>query len=267
MEIEQALYDLQETRHQAPESFALERSRWWLDGIRQAVSWLKPLSLPGVWKLLKRYRLVYKRGRRYVHSPDPQYASKAARLRQATQEVQADPEHIVLLYQDELTYYRGPTAAPDYVPQATDAPRAEQGTGYNSSRRIAGCLDAQRGRVFSWQRSAFDHHTFLRYLQAVEAAYPEAERIYIALDNWPVHFQPEVLAALQHSKIVLLFLPTYAPWLNPIEKLWRKLKQEVLHLHRSHSRWKDLQARVERWLAQYESPSPDLLHYVGLLPD
>lgn len=266
-EIEQALYDLQETLHQAPESFDLKRSRWWLDGIRQAVPWLKAMSLPGIWKLLKRYQLVYKRGRRYVHSPDAQYASKVARLQSAWQEVQADPEHVVLLYQDELTYYRCPTAAPDYVAQASDAPRAAQGTGYNSSRRIAGSLDAHSGRLICWQRSAFDHATFLRYVQAVEAAYPQAERIYLALDNWPVHSQPEVRAALQHSKITLLFLPTYAPWLNPIEKVWRKLKQEVLHLHRYQSRWKELQERVEQWLSQYEKPSPGLLRYVGLLPD
>jgi len=32
--------------------------------------------------------------------------------------------------------------------------------------------------------------------------------------------------------ITLVYLPTYAPWLNPIEKLWRKAYQEVLHLHR-----------------------------------
>jgi transposase len=39
------------------------------------------------------------------------------------------------------------------------------------------------------------------------------------------------LAALAPSKIVLVPLPTYAPWTNPVEKVWRKLCQEVLHLH------------------------------------
>ena len=100
----------------------------------------------------------------------------------------------------------------------------------------------------------------------MEARYPGVEHIYIALDNWPVHFQPDVLAALQNRKITLLFLPTYAPWLKPIEKVWRKLKQEILHLHRYSSRWKDLQERVEVWLIQYDRPAPDLLHYVGLSP-
>ena len=122
------------------------------------------------------------------------------------------------------------------------------------------------GRLICWQRSAFDHRTFLRYLLSVQADYPEAETIYVVMDNWPVHFQPDVLAALTASKLTPVFLPTYAPWLNPIEKVWRKLKQEQLHLHRYSSRWKDLQQRVQDWLDQYDQPSPDLLHYVGLSP-
>jgi transposase len=202
-----------------------------------------------------------------VHSPDPAYLRKRAQVRWAWQQVQQDPVRFVLLYQDELTYYRCPTVYCDYATAGSDAPRAVQGTDYNTSRRIAGCLDAYTGRLICWQRSAFDYQTFLRYLHAVEARYPRAERMYIVLDNWPVHFQPDVLAALQSSKITLVFLPTYAPWLNPIEKVWRKLKQEILHLHRYHCRWKELQERVEAWLIQYDRPAPDLLHYVGLSPD
>jgi hypothetical protein len=194
--VEVALADLTETLHQSPQSFGLVRSRCWLDGIRQAVPWLTSVSLPGIWKLLERFDLVYKRGRRYVHSPDPDYL------------VKRDPERWVLLYQDELTYYRCPSAFCDYALRGSDAPRANQGTGYTTSRRIAGCLDAYTGRLICWQRSAFDHPTFLRYLLAMQARYPGAERIYIALDTWPVHVQPDVLAGLAKSKITLLFLPT-----------------------------------------------------------
>ena len=129
---ELAIADVTETLHQSPESFGLLRSRWWLDGIRQAVPWLTSVSLPGIWKLLERFDLVYKRGRRYVHSPDPEYLSKRARICWAWHEVQRDPERSVLLYQDEPTYYRCPTVSCDYAPVGSDAPRANQGTGYNS---------------------------------------------------------------------------------------------------------------------------------------
>jgi hypothetical protein len=63
------------------------------------------------------------------------------------QQVQADPVRFVLLYEDELTYYRCPTVCCDYAVAGSDGPRAAQGSGYNSSRRIAGCLDAYSGRL------------------------------------------------------------------------------------------------------------------------
>ena len=264
--MEVAVAEVTETLHQSPEVFGLSRSRWWLNGLRQTIPWMSELSLSAIHQLLDRFDIAYKQGRRYVHSPDLTYSSKAAHLRTLRQEVSEHPGRLVLLYEDELTYYRCPSVAPDYRQRGFQMPLANQGCGYNSSRRIAGCLDAFTGRLICWQRSAFDHRTFLRYLQAVEACYPDAERIYIVLDNWPVHFQPDVLASLEPSKITLVFLPTYSPWLNPIEKVWRKLKQEVLHLHRYSSAWHELQECVEQWLIQYNRAAPDLLHYVGLLP-
>ena len=74
--------------------------------------------------------------------------------------------------------------------------------------------------------------TLRRFYREVLAAYPAAERIDIAQDNWPVHFHQAILSELSGTRIRLLRLPTYAPWTNPIEKVWRKLNQEVLHQHR-----------------------------------
>jgi hypothetical protein len=61
-----------------------------------------------------------------------------------------------------------------------------------------------------------------------------------------------------------VWLPTYAPWLNPIEKLWRWLRQDVLKLHRQASDWPGLRQRVRAFLDQFASGSLALLQYVGL---
>jgi putative transposase len=31
------------------------------------------------------------------------------------------------------------------------------------------------------------------------------------------------------GQLILLYLPTYSPWLNPIEMLWRHFRREVTH--------------------------------------
>jgi hypothetical protein len=148
----------------------------------------------------------------------------------------------------------------------SDRPYAEQGQGYNSARRIAACLDVNTGRLLAWQRAHFDPGTVLRFYQAVEQSYPQAEHLFLIQDNWPVHWHPEVLAGWKGSKITLVALPTYAPWLNPVEKVWRKLYQEVLHLHPWVTAWERLQATVQAWLEQWAEGSTGLLHYVGLWP-
>lgn len=82
------------------------------------------------------------------------------------------------------------------------------------------------------------------------------------------HTPPEVLAAVAAlPQVEPVWLPTYAPWLNPIEKLWRWLRASVLTLHRLTADWDALHARVCAFRAQFAAGSDDLLHYVGLFGD
>ena len=50
--------------------------------------------------------------------------------------------------------------------------------------------------------------------------------------------------------IQLVPLPTYASWCNPIEKLWRQLRQELLHLHRFADRFRSTQWPQDRPLPE-----------------
>lgn len=252
---------------QSPRLFERARSRWTLTDLRQVLPWAAQLSLPGLQRVLRRLGVRYKRGRRYVHSPDLDYRQKVARITRLLRLAAQHPHRIVVLYQDELTYYRKPTVAQGYAVEGGDGPHAVQGTGRDQKRRIASSLHPATGQVVSWQRSKFDRQTLLRYFLAVAAAYPAAYRVYLVVDNWPVHFHPQVLAGLAGSKVRLVALPTYAPWLNPVEKVWRKLYQEILHLHPWVGEWTTLQEAVQTWLDQWTRPSPELLRYVGLSPD
>jgi transposase len=67
-------------------------------------------------------------------------------------------------------------------------------------------------------------------LQALVDKHP-AGTIYVAWDNVDTHADDEVEALVRAAagRLVLLYLPTYSPWLNPIEKLWRQFRREVTH--------------------------------------
>ncbi len=51
------------------------------------------------------------------------------------------------------------------------------------------------------------------------------------LDNFTAHQDDEVGAVVcgAAGRLVLIYLPTYSPWLNPIEMLWRHFRREVTH--------------------------------------
>ena len=67
-------------------------------------------------------------------------------------------------------------------------------------------------------------------LQALVDKHP-TETIYVAWDNAITHQDDEVEAVVRAAagRLVLLYLPTYSPWLNPIEMLWRHFRREVTH--------------------------------------
>jgi putative transposase len=67
-------------------------------------------------------------------------------------------------------------------------------------------------------------------LQAVLDRHP-TKTVYVAWDNASTHMDDEVEAVVRAAagRLVLLYLPTYSPWLNPIELLWRHLRREVTH--------------------------------------
>jgi transposase len=83
-------------------------------------------------------------------------------------------------------------------------------------------------------------------------------------DNWSIHQHPDVVTALaKFPRLEPVWLPTYAPWLNPIEKLWRWLRQDVLKLHRLAGNWAALRQRVRAFLDQFATGSHDVLRYDG----
>lgn len=55
--------------------------------------------------------------------------------------------------------------------------------------------------------------------------------IYLVLDNSPTHFDDDIDMVLkeENGRLVLLYLPTYSPWLNPIEMVWRSMRYAVTH--------------------------------------
>lgn len=250
---------------QDPQHRGRASSRWRLVDLQAVVPWLQAYTLSGISKALWRLGIRRKRGRVRVHSPDPDYATKVATIDRLVARAQRYPDRITVVYGDEMSLYRQPTLS-DRWGIVGEEPTAELSHRANTRYRIAGSLDVVTGRVVTSSGSKVGVKKLQAFLQALRAAYP-GRWLYLIWDNWPVHAHEAVLAEAERLGIGIVWLPTYAPWLNPIEKLWRWVKQTVVHHHRLADAWIELKQRVAHFLGGFAQGSDDLLRYVGLWSD
>lgn len=241
-------------------------SRWTLERIRASFSFLQDFTLSGVWHLLDRWDLSLRSAVVRHFSPDEQYLPKLWWLQHVLGKSARAPQQYVALFLDEMGYCRWPEAACDWGPAAPAAPpAADPQQSKQGLWRIVGALHAHSGRVHYLENYIVGREQLQRMYDLLDGAYPHAQRIYVIQDNWSVHSHPQVLQHLQTlPRIEPVWLPTYAPWLNPIEKLWRWLRQEVLKLHRLAGDFAALKHRVNGFLDQFSRGSQALLEYVGL---
>ena len=63
----------------------------------------------------------------------------------------------------------------------------------------------------------------------IEAKHPEADVIYIFVDNARYYRSCLLKDHVEGTKIELMFLPPYSPNLNPIERYWKFFKKKVMN--------------------------------------
>ena len=237
-------------------------SRWTLRTIRASVDWLTEYTMSGVWRVLQSCGLGLHTACARLFSPDPDYARKVRRLHRCLRDAARHPDTVVALFLDEFGYQRWPAVAPTWGGEAAVAQRA----GNNQQWRTIGALNALTGQVHYLDGYIVGRQQVSHFYSRLDQAYPkQVGLIYVIQDNWNIHTHPDVLTALADSpRIKPVWLPTYAPWLNPIEKLWRWLRQDILKMHRWVEDWPQVKQRVRDFLEQFAHGSSALLRYVGL---
>ena len=237
-------------------------SRWTLRTIRASVDWLTDYTVSGVWRVLEACGLGLHTSCARLFSPDPDYDSKVRRLSRCLRAAARHPATVVALFLDEFGYQRWPEVAPTWGLEAAVAHRA----GNNQQWRTIGALNALTGQVNYLDGYIVGRQQVSQFYGLLDRAYPKkVEQRYVIQDNWNIHTHPDVLTAVAgYPRIKPGWLPTYAPWLNPIEKLWRWLRQDVLQMHRWVEDWPQVNQRVHDFLDQFVHGSAALLRYVGL---
>lgn len=254
--------DLAEVLATSPREYGLSHSRWRLSDF---IGYLPGVGCrSAVWRVLRRLGFRYRRGWTHQVSPDEWAQTKLEWIAAVQTRARQSPEQIVVLWLDELTFYRLPTPTYTWYAGAGRAQKARLTGGHNTVARIVGVVNAFTGQFDYWLRSKIGESELRRFYPYLRQLYPLAKEIYVIQDCWPVHFLASVCASASQQGITLVALPTYSSWRNPIEKVWRWLKQTVIHMHPWAQDWQRLKQEVHAFLDRFQAPNAALLRYIGL---
>lgn len=94
---------------------------------------------------------------------------------------------------------------------------------------LSGVVDVINYKVLVQEDKMLNAESTVSFLQRLEAAYPEKAKIHLFSDNARYYRNKVVTEYLKTSRIKLHFLPPYSPNLNPIERLWKWMKERVIY--------------------------------------
>lgn len=135
-------------------------------------------------------------------------------------------------------------------------------SGSNARRVIFGAFNWRTGHVVRFVRPRNRAVDFAAFLHHLRACYRRWRRLLLLLDQGPSHEAKVIAPLAQELDIHFCWLPTACPELNPVEHLWRPLKQQVT-ANRCEPNLDRLAQRAVDWLDD-QTPTTRL-RYAGTL--
>lgn len=118
-------------------------------------------------------------------------------------------------------------------------------------------LEILEGKVIGQCYPRHRHQEFIKFLQRLDAEFPEELNLHLVVDNYGTHKHPKVQSWLKrHPRFVLHFIPTSSSWLNQVERWFGELTQKAVRRGAFISVG-DLVEAIANYLEQWnESPRP-----------
>lgn len=252
---EELISALRELLEHSPDSYGYLRSTWSTELLSLVLAREYGIEVhpSTVRRLLPRIGFVWRRSRPVLVRRDPR---KNRRLR-AVKRALRYRRGVATFYADEADIDFNPRIGSTWTPrgQQTGVPTP----GQNQKHFIAGALNAHTGRLIWVEHPKKNSSLFVKLLEALHRSYRSARRIVLIVDNYIIHKSAYVCRWLaDHRKVRLVFQPTYSPWVNQIERLWKTMHDTVTRNHRCTT-FHQLAQRIARFL-QAVQPFPGNHH-------
>ncbi len=215
---------------QPPRLFGWCRTRWSCAALaltisaRTNVSW----SRETVRQELRAQGFVWKRAKLKAKNDDPLRAKRLAKIRTVLENLRSDE---AFFWCDELDLHLLAKIGYQWMPVGTQIEIATPGQ--NPKQYLAGALDYRTGEMIYVIGPRKTNLLFRQLLaELTNRCGPHIRRIYVVADNYKIHKAKAVehwLAA--QSRVEILWLPSYCPQANPIERTFGDLHDKCTRNH------------------------------------
>ena len=188
---------------------------------------------------------VWKRAKLVAKDDDPQRVHRLAHIRYVFEQLKVCE---ALVFADELDIHLLPKVGCAWMPKGSQV--EVMTPGQNQKYYLAGALNLATGTLHHALGPRKTNALFRDLLERLEANYPAEQytRLYVVVDNYQIHKAKAVEHWLvTHPRVNLLFLPTYCPRANPIERAYGDVHDCCTRNHQ-RKRLPDLVADVENHL-------------------
>lgn len=131
-----------------------------------------------------------------------------------------------------------PSRSPDRLPATY--------TRKHGVRHWLAFYDIHANKLWGYTRSRKRSREVLDVLKRMRRKYPPHQRIHLILDNFSPHGTPEVEHWCLHNNVHLIWTPTNASWLNPIECQFTPVKEFVIR-NSNYNNHQELSRALKRY--------------------
>jgi transposase len=149
-------------------------------------------------------------------------------------------DEICIVYVDESHFHQDLDLGHTWAPVGKPVWRESTSPPLSARINWYGAYDFSEGQAFIWHEGKCNGEHTVQFLQRLVAAIARTGRqLVIIWDGAPWHRSQTVRTQAQQLGIQLIQLPAYSPDLNPIEGLWKWMREEVTQ-HVCHDSLQDL---------------------------
>lgn len=114
-------------------------------------------------------------------------------------------------------------------------------------------LNVQSGKVLGQCKRRHRHQEFLSFLDHLDASVPSDLDVHIIIDNYSTHKHARVKAWFaRHPRYHVHFTPTYASWLNQVERWFGLITQHAIR-RGSFRNVRELVSRIDAFVTRYNT--------------